>query len=101
MAQTSDERLKALEAELEALKKRVDALEGTTPAAAVPVKPSAVQADCAAWSRLKMSMTQAEVRALVGEPSKMQTTPLQIVWRYPCGSAYFDANTTRFVGAER
>ena len=48
-----------------------------------------------------MSMTQPEVRALLGEPAKVEATPLRIVWRYPCGRAYFDADTRRFVGYER
>lgn len=48
-----------------------------------------------------MSMTQDEVRALLGEPGKIDSTPLQFVWRYPCGRAYFDAGTRRFVGYER
>ena len=48
-----------------------------------------------------MSLTQAEVRALLGEPAKVEATPLQIKWRYACGSAYFDVDTKRFVGYER
>ncbi len=48
-----------------------------------------------------MSLTQAEVRALLGEPAKIDATPLQIKWSYPCGRAYFDADTKRFVGYER
>jgi len=48
-----------------------------------------------------MSLTQAEVRALLGEPAKIESTPLQIKWRYACGSAYFDGDTKRFVGYER
>lgn len=48
-----------------------------------------------------MSLTQAEVRSLLGEPAKIDSTPLQITWRYPCGKAYFDADTKRFVGYER
>jgi len=48
-----------------------------------------------------MSLTQAEVRALLGEPARVESTPLQIKWRYACGSAYFDIDTRRFVGYER
>jgi hypothetical protein len=98
-AQAPDARLQAIEAELATLKKRVDVLEGRSPAPAA--KPAATPAACPGWERLRMSMTQADVRALLGEPAKIHSTPLQSVWRYPCGSAYFDADTRRFVGYER
>ena len=48
-----------------------------------------------------MSLTPAEVRGLLGEPAKVESTPVQIKWRYPCGTAYFDIDTKRFVGYER
>jgi hypothetical protein len=48
-----------------------------------------------------MSMTEAEVRRILGEPSKVDATPLQTAWRYACGAAYFDADTRRFVGFEQ
>ena len=93
-AQSSDDRIRALESEVHQLKKRVDALEGRKEAAAAPT-------DCPGWDRLKMSLTQAEVRSLLGEPAKIESTPVQIKWRYPCGTAYFDIDTKRFVGYER
>jgi hypothetical protein len=46
-------------------------------------------------------MSQAEVRRLIGEPARDQSTPVQIIWRYPCGTAYFDIDSRRLVGAER
>ena len=95
-AQSPDDRIRALESEVQSLKKRVDALEGRQAATSAPA-PS----DCPGWDRLKMSLTQAEVRALLGEPAKVESTPLQIKWRYACGSAYFDIDTKRFVGYER
>ena len=48
-----------------------------------------------------MSMTEAEVRAILGPPAKIDSTPLQDRWRYPCGTAYIDVQTKRFVGFER
>jgi hypothetical protein len=79
----------------------VEILEGgpgqPAPAATVPVP----RPDCAGVERLKMSMTEAEVRRILGEPSKVDATPLQTRWRYGCGTAYFDADTKRFVGFER
>jgi len=96
-AQAPDARLRAVEAQLESLKKRVEALEGKQPVAAAP----APAADCPGWDRLRMSITQTEVRALLGEPAKVDATPLQVIWRYPCGRAYFDVETRRFVGYER
>jgi hypothetical protein len=94
----ADARLRALETEVQQLKQRLDALEGghavAAPAAAAP-------RDCPGWGELRMSQTQAEVRRLLGEPAKVEATPLRIVWRYPCGAAYFDADTRRFVGHER
>ena len=39
--------------------------------------------------------------ASTGRRSTTGETPLQIVWRYPCGRVYFDATTQRFIGAER
>jgi hypothetical protein len=90
--------VRALEAQVEALKKRIEVLEGGQ--AAAPTPSSSARAACAG-DRLKMSMTQAEVRAILGEPAKIDTTPLQTRWRYGCGSAYFDAGTRLFVGFER
>ena len=95
-AQSSDDRIRALESEVQSLKKRIDALEGRKEAVATP-PPS----DCPGWDRLRMSLTQAEVRGLLGEPAKIESTPLQIKWNYPCGRAYFDVDTKRFVGYER
>jgi len=46
-------------------------------------------------------MTESEVRALLGTPTKIDATPLQSRWRYSCGTAYFDADTKRFVGYEK
>lgn len=48
-----------------------------------------------------MSLTQDEVRALLGAPARIDSTPVQIKWRYPCGTAYFDIDTKRFVGYDR
>jgi len=95
-AQSPEERIGALESEVQQLKKRLDALEGRQSAAAAPAP-----ADCPGWDRLRMSLTQAEVRGLLGEPAKIESTPLQIKWNYPCGRAYFDVDTKRFVGYER
>ncbi len=95
-AQTQDDRVRALEAEVGALKQRVEALEGQR-AISTPAPP----VECPGWDHLKMSLTQAEVGALLGEPAKIDSTPLQFVWRYPCGRAYFDADTRRFLGYER
>jgi len=95
-AQSSDDRIRALESEVQSLKKRVDALEGHQEPTAAPA-PS----ECPGWDRLRMSLTQAEVRGLLGEPAKVESTPVQIKWRYPCGTAYFDIDTKRFVGYER
>ncbi len=57
--------------------------------------------DCVGWDRLRVNMTEAEVRNALGSPAKIEATPLQSRWRYPCGTAYFDADTRRFVGYER
>ena len=88
--------MKALETRVDELSKRLDKLEGraAAPAAAVP-------ADCPGWDRLRISMTEAEVRSLLGAPARIESTPLQSRWRYACGTAYFDADTKRFVGYER
>jgi hypothetical protein len=94
-AQTTDDRLRALERQVGELQKRVEVLEGH-PAPSMPIAN-----DCPGWDRLRMSLTQAEVRALLGDPAKVDATPLQITWRYACGKAYFDADTKRFVGYER
>ena len=96
--------MKALETQVDELKKRVDVLEGRGPepaAAQAPTAAPAPVAECAGWDRLRMSMTEDEVRRLLGPPPKIDATPLQLRWRYPCGTAYFDADTRRFVGAER
>jgi hypothetical protein len=71
---------------------------------AVDVDPAPAEASaqaCAGSERLRISMTEAEVRELIGAPAKVVATPLQTRWRYPCGTAYFDAQTNRFVGYER
>jgi len=61
----------------------------------------AAAGDCADWEKLEMSLTQPEVQAILGKPARVDSTPLQIVWRYPCGRAYFDAESKRFLGYER
>ena len=106
IAQAPDARLQALEAELGELKKRVELLEGRQPApkTANTVKApiaAAAPGDCSRWEHLEMSLTQPEVKAILGEPAKVDATPLQIVWRYPCGRAYFDGESKRFLGYER
>ena len=100
-----DARLQALEDELQQLKKRVEVLEGRqaeakseSPVAAAAASPPG---ECADWEKLEMSLTQAEVQAMLGKPAKVDSTPLQIIWRYPCGRAYFDAESKRFLGYER
>jgi hypothetical protein len=96
--------LQSIERELEELKRRVEVLEGRPAAAAPAATPqggAATPPACPGWDRLKMSLTQSEVRGLLGEPARIDATPLQIIWRYPCGRAYFDGDTKRFVGAER
>jgi hypothetical protein len=65
-----------------------------------PAPAVASAGDCAGADRLRISMSEAEVRALLGAPAKVVATPLQTRWRYPCGTAYFDAQTNRFVGYE-
>lgn len=45
-------------------------------------------------------MTETQVRAVLGPPTNVDATPLQLRWRYPCGTAYFDADTRRFRGYE-
>jgi len=100
-AQDADARIKALEAQVDELKKRVDVLEGRSPVPAQAQAPAQASANCAGWDRLRISMTEAEVLALLGTPAKVDSTPLQNRWRYPCGTAYFDAATQRFVGYER
>jgi hypothetical protein len=95
-AQDADARLKALETQVEELKKRVDVLEGRGSAPASAAAP----AQCPGSDRLRMSMTEAEVRGLLGPPVKVESTPLQSRWRYPCGTAYFDVQSQRFVGFE-
>ena len=95
-AQSSDDRIRALESEVQQLKQRLDSLEGRQAPAPAPTPTG-----CPGWDRLRMSLTQAEVRGLLGEPAKVESTPVQIRWRYPCGTAYFDIDTKRFVGFER
>jgi hypothetical protein len=97
-AQDADTRLKALEAQVQELKQRVEVLEGRAPVAAAQ---SPTPEKCPGWDRLRISMTETEVRAVLGAPARVEATPLQTRWRYPCGTAYFDADTKRFVGYER
>ena len=97
-AQTAEDRVRALEIEVQSLKQRVDALEGRQ--SALPAGAPAAS-DCVGWDRLRVNMTEAEVRGVLGSPAKIDATPLQSRWRYPCGTAYFDADTKRFVGYDR
>jgi hypothetical protein len=104
LAQAPEERMRAMANELEQLKKRVEALEVKAPAAPTAATPSASSApagECPSWDELRMSLTQEEVRALLGAPPKVEATPLQTAWIYPCGTAYFDNDTRRFVGYRR
>jgi hypothetical protein len=101
-AQDVDTRLRAMESELEHLKKRIEVLEGGPQASVRPGPPAASpRADCERIEKLRMSMSQADVRGVMGEPAKVEATPLRTLWRYACGTAYFDAETRRFVGFEQ
>jgi hypothetical protein len=94
--------MRAMESELEHLKKRIEVLEGG-PQASAPAAPPAAspRGECKGIEKLRMSMSQADVRGVMGEPAKVEATPLRTLWRYACGTAYFDADTRRFVGFEQ
>ncbi len=74
----------SLQNDLQALKERVAKLEAQQPAikgeSATPVK--AGWRSLGNWKNLRKSMAAAEVRALLGEPSRVMDGPI-VFWFYP------------------
>lgn len=90
VAQDTDARLRAVEERLEQLDRRLDALDRSQ-------KPASVA--CPSWDTLKVGMTETEVRRQVGEPAKIDASPVWRVWRFPaCGNVHFDVDSRRVVG---
>ena len=73
------------------LARRVRALEaavGKEPSLGEPVTTSAKWRDLANWRQLRMGMRMNEVRALLGEPERVDAGPLTF-WRWPAGDVVF------------
>jgi hypothetical protein len=90
-----------VESELELLKKRIEVLEGGPHASGPAAPATSARAACNGTGKLRMSMSQADVRGAMGQPAKVEATPLRTLWRYDCGTAYFDGDNGRFVGFEQ
>jgi hypothetical protein len=98
-------RLEALERMMSALDARVRQLEGqvqtsqVSGGAPIQVAPGAWR-DRQNWRRLKAGMTMDEVRALLGEPEKVEAGALvHWYWQYPGGpEVYFNSITQRLMG---
>ena len=90
-AQSLDDRVRELERRVEQLEKQ---LAQSTASSGTP-KPVAAQADGwqkkENWRALKQGMSDSEVRALLGEPDKVNAFSTFKVWLYPAqGQVQFD-----------
>lgn len=81
----TDERIRLLEAQIVQLKERVSALEGILNQAKAnqqPIVTGEGWRSKANWRKLKRGMTEAAVRALLGEPERIDGGSFTY-WRYP------------------
>lgn len=81
----TDERIRLLEAQILQLNGRVEALEGMlnqAKASQQPIVTGEGWKSRANWRKLKMGMSEDEVRALLGEPERIDGGSLSY-WKYP------------------
>lgn len=84
-------RIELLERRTEALEQLVSELEvlvKTQPSRALPVPPLPTAGDLQNWRRLRMGMNMNEVRALLGEPERVDAGPITH-WRWRNANVYF------------
>lgn len=84
-------RIEVLERSNAALEQRVLELEvviKSAPSQNRPVTPSGTWRDLANWRRLRIGMNMNEVRALLGEPERVDAGPVTF-WRWPNANVYF------------
>jgi len=82
-AQDSD-RITALEKEVQELKLRLSRLEGaanTSEKKPPPAAPSADVASLSNWKKLETDMTTSQVRAILGEPTRIEGGAF-VTWHY-------------------
>ena len=81
----TDERIRLLEAQIVQLNGRVSALEGMlnqAKASQQPIVTGEGWKSRANWRKLKMGMSEDEVRALLGEPERIDGGSISN-WKYP------------------
>ena len=88
-AQTDSERISELQNQVEALQRRVTALEGGTreSSASAPAIKQGNPEDIRNWRQLRVGMKEQQVEALLGSPSKVDMYSHQFIWyyNYPLG----------------
>lgn len=95
-------RIDLLERRTVELERRVKELEALIKAPAskgrtVTISPDAT--DLASWRRLRRGMRMDDVRAVLGEPGRVDAGSVRTYWYYPNGAhAYFDADSGRLDG---
>ena len=88
-------------ADLEQRVGQLEALIKTEPSPSRSVAPSSNWRDLANWRQLRPGMKMNEVRALLGEPEKVDANPVRTYWYwdYPIGpNAYFDSKSGKLDG---
>ena len=89
--QTSvDARVEKLEAMVQTLERRVASLEAQLQARGATVRAPQGKEN---WRRLQKGMSQSEVEALLGSPSKVDVYGVMTIWRYGTGQVRFDGDT--------
>ena len=78
--------------ELAARVRQLEAQVGSEPAQVRALPPTATSRELQNWRRLRRGMKMDEVRALLGEPARVQTLgPVATYWYWePAGSVQFD-----------
>ena len=74
--------LESKTADLEQRLLTLEALIKTQPSRAVPAPGSGNWHDLANWRRLRRGMTEEEVRAILGEPEKVEVLSIQTTWTW-------------------
>ena len=98
----SEERLRTLEQKLEQLEHRVQNLENPSTSGVSERRSEFKTGNPRAkenWRALRRGMTEVEVKQLLGEPPKIESSIALIFWQWPTGGmVHFDVNSRRVTG---
>jgi hypothetical protein len=98
----SEQRLRSLEQKIDYLERRVRELEKSRSPDVAERRTSAATGDPnqrANWRALKRGMTEQDVRKLLGEPPKIDSSIALIFWQWPTGGiVHFEVDSRRVTG---